>query len=214
MPITTLRTLAKTLLNKLVLQTMRVRTQVRLFKISPLNVLFTTALFSFCGFALAQNTATAPVTKPILDKLAAVQAPTDTWENLTQAQKTALQPLRTNWVGLTEGQKRKWLAVSANFALFSVKDKETLHSRMTDWASLTAKQREQARINFAQNKTLASSDKQAKWETYKALPPETKQALANINVAPKPTGAATAAKPVGKDKLVATKQNADKATVR
>lgn len=193
---------------------MRVRTQVRLFKISPLNVLFTAALFSFSGFALAQNTATVPVTKPILDKLAAVQAPKDTWENLTQAQKTALQPLRTNWVSLTEGQKRKWLAVSANFAQFSEKDKETLHSRMTDWASLTAKQREQARINFAQNKTLASSDKQAKWETYKALPPETKQALANINVAPKPTGAATAAKPVGKDKLVATKQNADKATVR
>lgn len=187
---------------------------MRLFKISPFNVLVSVALISFAGYAFAQNTAAAPVAKPILDKLAAVQAPTDTWENLTIAQKTALQPLRTNWANLTEGQKRKWLAVSANFSQFSAKDKETLHSRMTDWASLTAKQREQARINFAQNKTLAASDKQAKWETYKALPPETKQALANINVAPKPTGAATAAKPVAKDKLVATKQNADKATVR
>jgi hypothetical protein len=115
---------------------------------------------------------------------------------------------------LTEGHKRKWIAVSANFAQFSPEDKTKLHSRMTDWASLSAKQREQARINFAQTKTLTPSDKQAKWETYKALPPETKQALANINVAPKPTGAATAAKPVAKDKLVASKPNSDKATVR
>lgn len=169
-------------------------------------------LLVFADFASAQNT--APSVKPILDKLVSVQGSADTWEQLTPAQKTALQPLRSNWTSLTEGQKRKWLAVSANFAQFSPKDKETLHSRMTDWASLTAKQREQARINFAQNKTLASRDKQAKWETYKALPPETKQALANINVAPKPTGAATAAKPVAKDKLVASKQNANKATVR
>jgi hypothetical protein len=211
---TTPLTQAKTLQNELFLQIMRANTNVKLFKISLWNSLFTAALFGFSGFALGQNTATAPVTKPILDKLAAVQAPTDTWENLTQAQKTALQPLRTNWASLTEGQKRKWLAVSANFSQFSAKDKETLHSRMTEWASLTAKQREQARISFAQNKTLAASDKQAKWETYKALPPETKQALANINVASKPTGAATATKPVAKDKLVAAKQNADKATVR
>jgi hypothetical protein len=119
-----------------------------------------------------------------------------------------------NWGNLTEGQQRKWLAVSANFAQFSPEDKTKLHSRMTEWASLSAKQREQARINFAQNKKLTASDKQAKWETYKALPPETKQALANINVAPKPTGAATAPKPVSKDKLVDSKPNTDKATVR
>jgi hypothetical protein len=216
MLITTPRILAKTLRNEFFLQTMRVSMNVKLFKISSRLALFTAALISFTGFAFAQSTTPAPAaaTKPLLEKLAGVQASSDTWEHLTLAQKTALQPLRTNWTSLTDGQKRKWLAVSANFSQFSAKDKETLHSRMTDWASLTAKQREQARINFAQTKTLTASDKQAKWESYKALPPETKQALANINVAPKPTGAATAAKPVAKDKLVATKQNADKATVR
>jgi hypothetical protein len=211
---TTPHTQAKTLQNELFLQIMRASTNVKFFKISLWHSLFTAAVFCFAGFTFAQNTATVPVTKPIMEKLAGAQASFDTWESLSSAQKNALQPLRTNWTSLTDAQKRKWLAVSANFAQFSAKDKETLHSRMMEWASLTAKQREQARINFAQNKTLAASDKQAKWETYKALPPETKQALANINVAPKPTGAATATKPVAKDKLVAAKQNADKATVR
>jgi Protein of unknown function (DUF3106) len=190
--------------------------KVRLFKTYPFVVVITAALLSFAGFAHAQNAAsvTKPITKPILDKLSTAQASVDHWQALTPAQKTALQPLSANWGSLTEGQKRKWIAVSANFAQFSPKDKETLHSRMTEWAGLTAKQREQARINFAQTKTLTPSDKQAKWETYKALPPETKQALANINVAPKPTGAATAPKPIAKDKLVASKPNTDKATVR
>lgn len=191
---------------------MQARTKVRLFKTSPFASVITAALLSLAGFACAQNT--VPVTRPILDKLAAVKVSADTWQSLTPAQKTALQPLSANWISLTEGQKRKWIAVSANFEQFSPKDKETLHSRMTEWAGLSAKQREQARINFAQTKTLTPSDKQAKWETYKALPPETKQALANINVAPKPTGAATAAKPVSKDKLVDSKPNTDKATVR
>jgi Protein of unknown function (DUF3106) len=181
-------------------------------KLMILNATVAVALLSFTGFVYAQSA--APVTKPIMDKLAAVKVSADTWESLTPAQKTALQPLSINWAGLTEGQKRKWIAVSTNFAQFSPKDKETLHSRMTEWASLSAKQREQARINFAQTKTLTPSDKQSKWETYQALPPETKQALANINVAPKPTGAATAPKPVSKDKLVDSKPHTEKATVR
>jgi hypothetical protein len=142
------------------------------------------------------------------------KTPADTWGKLTSEQKTALQPLSTNWASLTEGHKRKWLAVSANFAHFSPEDKTKLHSRMTDWASLSTKQREQARINFAQTKKLTASDKQAKWESYKALPPETKLALANINVAPKPTGAATAPKPVAKDKLVASTPKLDKSTIK
>jgi Protein of unknown function (DUF3106) len=133
---------------------------------------------------------------------------------LTPAQKTALQPLAANWTSLSDGHKRKWVAVSANFEQFSPEDKIKLHSRMTEWAGLSAKQREQARINFAQTKQLTATDKQAKWESYQSLPPETKQALADINVAPKPVGAATAAKPVAKDKLVASTPKTDKSAAR
>ena len=195
---------------------MKVKAKLVKFGLSSALV---TALVTFSSLVPAQNTTTpsaiaTQAAKPVIAVAKIVKAPADTWDKLTPEQQIALQPLAAKWASLTEGHKRKWLAVSANFAQFSPKDKETLHSRVTEWASLSAKQREQARINFAQNKTLTASDKQAKWETYKALPPETKQALANINVAPKPTGAATAAKPVAKDKLVASKPNTDKATVR
>jgi Protein of unknown function (DUF3106) len=188
------------------------------------------ALVAFASLVTAQNTTTTTSTsttststtsalatqaaKPVLAAAKIAKAPADTWDKLTPAQKTALQPLSASWSGLSDGHKRKWLAVSANFAQFSPEDKTKLHSRMTDWASLSTKERELARINFAQNKQLTASDKQAKWESYKALPPETKQALANIDVAPKPTGAATAVKPVAKNKLVDSKPNFDKATVK
>ena len=187
-------------------------------------------LLCFAGLTFAQTAVTTTVTPSVTPT--ATTAPTsalvtkppitnkstkssaETWDKLTPAQKTALQPLNGNWSSLSDGHKRKWIAVSANFEQFSPQDKVKLHSRMTEWAGLSAKQREQARINFAQNKTLTPKDKQAKWESYKALPPETKQALANIDVAPKPTGAATAVKPVAKDKLVASSPKTDKATVR
>lgn len=178
------------------------------------------ALVAFASLVPAQNTSTsasAPVAKTAkasTDKTAADKTSADKWDKLTPAQKTALQPLAANWTSLSDGHKRKWVAVSANFAQFSTDDKSKLHSRMTEWAGLSAKQREQARINFAQTNKLTASDKQAKWESYKALPPETKQALADINVAPKATGAATAAKPVDKDKLVASTPKSDKATAR
>ena len=199
------------------------RLRHKLTRISQESVAFA-ALLCFAGFAMAQSAMSpAPVTatsvpttlaaKPLL-AAKTTKPSTETWDKLTPAQKTALQPLYANWANLSDGHKRKWIAVSANFAQFSEQDKTKLHSRMTEWAGLSTKQREQARINFAQTKTLTTKDKQAKWESYKALPPETKQALANINVAPKPTGAATAAKPVAKDKLVASSPKNDKATVR
>ena len=120
-----------------------------------------TALVAFASLVPAQNTTTSSAiatqaAKPVLAAAKIVKAPADTWDKLTPEQQTALQPLAAKWASLTEGHKRKWLAVSANFAQFSPKDKETLHSRMTEWASLSAKQREQARINFAQNKTLTA----------------------------------------------------------
>lgn len=179
---------------------------VKLALASALSV----ALVAFAGLVFAQNT-TATATAAAV-KIA--KPPADTWAKLTPAQQTALQPLAMQWTSLTEGHKRKWIAVSANFQQFSPEDKTKLHSRMTDWANLSVKQREQARINFAQTKKLTASDKQAKWESYKALPPETKLALANINVAPKPTGAATAPKPVAKDKLVASTLKTEKSTLK
>lgn len=162
---------------------------------------------SVCGLVNAQNVASpnaapAPATTKAAPNVS--KSTIDTWQSLTAAQKVALQPLSTVWNSLTEAHKRKWLALSGNFAQLSEQDKVTMYGRMTEWASLSPKQREQARINFAQTKKLSPDDKQTKWQAYQALSPEEKQKLASNNAATHTPGAAPVIKPVPKDKLVTT----------
>ena len=68
-------------------------------------------------------------------------------------------------------------------------------------------QRAAARLNFAKakelSKELTPEEKKAKWQTYQALSPEEKAKLA-AKATPKPTGAATAVKPVEPQKLAVT----------
>ena len=161
------------------------------------------ALVAFAGTVNAQN-ATPPTTIKPASVAAATKPAIDSWQSLTPAQKLALQPLNAVWGSLTEAHKRKWLALSANFAKLSEQEKITMYGRMTEWAGLSAKQREQARINFAQTKTLSTDDKQTKWQAYQALSAEEKQKLASINKTTLAVGAAPVIKPVPKEKLVTT----------
>jgi hypothetical protein len=79
-------------------------------------------------------------------------------------------------------------------------DREKLQSRMAEWAALKPKEREQARLNFAQTKKLPPDARAATWEAYQALTEEERRAL--LDKAPKkPSGAAIAAKPVAPSKL-------------
>ena len=121
------------------------------------------------------------------------------WNELTPAQRQALAPLAATWGTVSEAQKRKWLALSQNFPMMSGAEQSKLHSRMTEWAGLSAQQRTQARLNFGETQQLAPDDKKAKWEAYQALSPEEKSKLAAK--APKPPPAAAAVKPVAPDKL-------------
>ena len=113
------------------------------------------------------------------------------WVELTPAQQTALAPLASAWNGISEAQKRKWIAMSQNFPSFSPAERTTLHGRMTEWAALSAAQRDQARLNFAKTKQLSTEEKKNQWEAYQALSPEQKKQLAS-KAQPKPTGAAPA----------------------
>jgi hypothetical protein len=122
-----------------------------------------------------------------------------------------LQPLAAQWGSLSEGQKRKWIALSKNYARLTPIEQATLHSRMTDWVALSPQQRSQARLNFADSnaKQLSADDKKAKWEAYQSLSPEAKKRLAE-RATPKPGGAAGAVKPVPPQKLTRlTKDKAD-----
>ena len=125
-----------------------------------------------------------------------------TWRELTPAQQASLKPLAANWSGIGEAQKRKWLAVSKNYPSLPAPEQAKLHSRMTEWASLSQQQRTQARLNFAETKKLSSDEKTANWQAYQALSPEDRQKLA-ATATPKPAGAAAAVKPVAPQKLAA-----------
>ncbi len=122
------------------------------------------------------------------------------WETLTTPQKLALYPLAERWALISESQKRRWLSLSTNFSALPPEEQDKFHDRMADWASLSAQQRNQARLNYAVTNKLAPDDKRAQWEAYQALSDEERMALA-AKAAPKPTGAATALRPVSPQKL-------------
>jgi hypothetical protein len=130
------------------------------------------------------------------------------WNALTPAQQIALKPLAGSWVNLSDGQKRKWISLSANFSLMSSADQARLHTRMVQWAALSPKQREQARLNFAEANKVEPQQKNEKWQAYQALSTEEKQRLAK-SAQPKPPRTAIAAKPAASNQinLVPIKKN-------
>lgn len=129
------------------------------------------------------------------------------WSELSPLQQQALAPLASNWnTSMSVPHKRKWLEISRNYGALSPEDQAMLNSRMKEWIALSPQQRAQARLNFGKtielSRQLTSEEKKAHWEAYQILSPEEKQKLA-AKASPKPTGAATAIKPVAPQKLVA-----------
>lgn len=122
------------------------------------------------------------------------------WETLDTPQKLALYPLAERWALISQTQKRRWLALAANYPNLSHEEQHKFLERITAWASLSAQQRTQARLNYAVTTGLARTDKRAQWEAYQALSDEQRHALA-ARAAPKPRGAATALRPVSPKKL-------------
>ena len=149
--------------------------------------------------AIKPPTVVAPA-KPVVTK--------PVWAELTVQQQTALRPLSPGWDTINEAQKRKWLEISKGYPSLTPEGQTIMHSRMTEWVGLSAQQRAQARLNFAKTKELSNEltpeEKQAKWQSYQALSIEEKQKLA-AKATPKPTGAATAVKPVAPQKLAVTR---------
>ena len=123
------------------------------------------------------------------------------WSELTPPQKEALRPLAEAWPSLSELHKRKWLVLSHNFADFSPQEQHKLQQRMRDWASLTARERAQARLHFAEVQQLPGDERRAKWEAYQALSDEQRRKLADDILLEPPRGAALASRPVAPNKL-------------
>jgi hypothetical protein len=122
------------------------------------------------------------------------------WNQLSVAQQQSLLPLATSWDSLSDGHKRKWIALAKNYPALAPPEQTKLHSRMAEWAALNPRDRELARLNFAETKKIPITDRAANWEAYKALSPEERRELAK-RAATKPKGAAATIKPVDSGKL-------------
>ena len=118
----------------------------------------------------------AATTAPESNGKATVSKPL--WGTLTTEQQAALKPLALHWNNISPLQKSKWLAISRNFASMTPEEQATLHSRMNEWAALSAQQRALARLNFADVMRLPVDERKAKWEAYQALSEEEKRDLA------------------------------------
>ncbi len=162
-------------------------------KLAALLLLSSTVLFDNAWVYAQTSSATVAKTAPSLPGR-------PLWMDLTESQQQALSPLSQLWPTMNEPHKRKWLAISQNFAQLSADEQNTLQSRMREWAALSPQQRTAARLNFAGAQQLPQEDKKAKWEAYQALSPEAKQKLAARQNQPV-LGAAPAVKPVAATKL-------------
>ncbi len=159
--------------------------------------------------ATSSNKAGTPQTKTV----PAPASSRPSWTELTTMQQQTLKPLAASWNTISEAQKRKWLEISKNYHSLPPEGQTTMHSRMNEWVALSPQQRAEARLNFAKTKELSRQltpeEKKAKWQTYQALSPEEKQKLA-AKATVRPTGAATAVKPVAPQKLATVTPNGPK----
>jgi len=149
--------------------------------------------------AAATSAAASARSSPKSASSAAKAATGPTWAELAPAQQQALKPLQGNWNSLTEAHKRKWLVMSTSYPKMTAPEQARVHSRMTEWATLSAKQRSEARLNFAEIGQHSTDDKQAKWQAYQQLSAEEREKLGAGK--PKTKGAAPAVKPVPTQKL-------------
>ena len=111
-------------------------------------------------------------------KVAVKAADKPVWAQLSKAQQTALEPLHAEWDPLEGVRKQKWLALAKSYATMNPEEQQRVHERMREWVKLTPEQRKVARQNYTQLKTIAADQKSATWESYKQLPDEQKQKLA------------------------------------
>lgn len=106
------------------------------------------------------------------------------WNDLNPAQKTALKPLEREWSGIDLPRKQKWLELSARFPRMSADEQARVQARMAEWTRMSPQERGQARLNYQDAKQVPAKDRQARWESYQALPPEQKRQLAARAVPP------------------------------
>ncbi len=156
-------------------------------------------LLALCACALAFGASTAFAQRsPTPDEGIA-------WSALRPAQKQALRPLEGRWSTIDATRRDKWVVIADKFPSLSAAEQARIQTRMAEWAKLSPNERGQARLNYKEAQQVSPEERKARWEAYKALPPEQRKQLA-ARAAPaarKGTGsAAHPSPPEGKSNLV------------
>lgn len=106
--------------------------------------------------------------------------PQPAWSQLDSRQKGVLAPLATDWDGMGNIQRKKWLGIAEHYTNLSQDQKIRLQERMREWAELSPDQRSKARDRYKGFSQLPDEKKQIvkqKWEAYISLPKEERQRL-------------------------------------
>lgn len=112
------------------------------------------------------------------------------WADLSASERRALQPLQSQWNTLDGQRKQKWRDVASRSAGLSAMQQERLRERMAEWAAMTPAQRNAARVNFEELRNVPPSERQTRWEAYRNLPQDQRQALIT-QAGNRPTAAST-----------------------
>ncbi len=102
-----------------------------------------------------------------------------TWGSLTPAQKIALAPLASEWDGIEELPKRKWLGIANKYADMKPDEQQRIQDRLKTWVKLSPAQRMAVRENFSNTTKTPAAQKSAQWQLYQQLSEEEKRKLAN-----------------------------------
>lgn len=126
------------------------------------------------------------------------------WSSLSPRQKTALKPLEADWHRIDATRRSKWLEIADRFHTMPPAEQARIQGRMTEWAKMTPRDRGQTRLNFREAQQVPAQERKAKWEEYKALPPEQRKELAAKAVPParKPTNGASGEAAAAKSNVV------------
>ncbi len=99
------------------------------------------------------------------------------WKDINPVQQQALRPLQKNWDALDAQGKRRWLGVASRFKTMSAVERALVQQRMNEWARLSPKERNEARINFRDVRELSPDNRRERWAAYQALPEDERRSF-------------------------------------
>ncbi len=100
------------------------------------------------------------------------------WESVPPAQRQMLAPLASDWSSLNETSRQKWMQLSVRMQRMPEHERQRIQQRMLEWARLPPAERAHARVQFIEAQGVSSRNRQSQWESFQALPPEAREALA------------------------------------